>query len=206
MKISVKDSTNSWMTPSILSNNSKNKPDNLSPLTPNLIMSFFKPKKTTLPLLKKWRPGNRPLPKPIKSLNSSTNKIKNSKSKPPKSKNNVTGPKINTKNSAPISKPLSLKIKNSHWNSRAWKILWEWLKANLTSQSSREKTWERTTWSWLTKTKCWMLKSTNVWWVFWSTKRSTRICNKKLRTTLLAMRRQERCWTGKRPWGACWIR
>lgn len=194
------------MTPSTPLSNSKSKPDNSSPPTLNSITFSFKLKKITHLSSKKWKPENKPSLIPTRSLTNLTNKIKNSRTKLVKLKKNATEPNPSIKNFVPILIPPRPKTKISQWSSRAWRTLWEWPKASSTNPSSREKTSERTTCNWPTKTRYWTPKLTNVWWAFWTMKRSTRTCNNKSRITLLATSKQEPCWTERRRWEVYWTK
>ena len=162
VKTSVKDSINFLMNLWPLSSNLRRKQGNLSPPTANLKMFCIKLKKIMKDWLNNWKEKKLLLLTPIKKLNSWVTKSVISRKKLLKLKKNVKRVRENTKTFAKLLKELQTKTKISPTNLRTLKIQSESAKVNLTSQQSRERTSEKITSSWPTKTNSWTVKLTNV--------------------------------------------
>ena len=122
----------------------RNKLGNYRARTLNLTTFWFRPKRITPVLLTRWKLANKQSTKPTRSWNCWTTRMKSSRSKLKSCKRNATGPRANTRNSAQLWMVLSAVTRICQWNSKASKTLSDWPKASSTSQSSSEKTWEKT--------------------------------------------------------------
>jgi hypothetical protein len=84
--------------------------------------------------------------------------------------------------------------------------VFELVKVSLINLLSKERTWGKTILSLPTRIRLWIMRSINVFSVFYNMKESIKTYKNKLKTTLNVMNKLEICSTEKRLWEVYWAK